>query len=521
MSPWSPDEINRKAEEDFEAAWLETADLIPHDGSMLPSPGGRGKAHPMEVARQRIRKVLIGLGFDEVITPMIWEDEHVRRQYGPESALILDRCYYLAGLPRPEIGLSKKKMSQISRIVPDFDSFDRLTDLLRQYKAGRVESDDFVEEMVRRLGIPEEKATEIIDRVFSEMKRLHPVPTKLTILSHFTTAWFPILAEAINLKVEPIYLFTTGLRMRREQKEDPTHLRSHYNASVVVMAPRITLDDGRRLAKRILSRLGFRDIDFVTKKATSKYYCPGTEEEVFASLPSPEGETQIEIADLGMYSPVALSRYGIPHPVFNMGLSIGRLAMITEGVDDIRELTYPELNLQASFSDAEIEEALKPMATPGSRKGREISDGIVRVAEREADAVAPCSFTAWEGAILRRKVVVKLVEREKGVKLIGPAGFNVIAAHEGNITSSLPGDQEGPSEKLSYIRCLADYCAAGIEDDCRSGSVGTRTIRVGMVRGASDIFLEIPLAIRRYVESANKRIDIRGPMFTAVEYTIG
>ena len=135
--------------------------------------------------------------------------------------------------------------------------------------------------------------------------------------------------------------------------------------------------------------------------------------------------------------------------------------------------------------------------------------------------MAPCSFTAWEGAILRRRVVVKLVEREKGVKLIGPAGFNVIAADEGNITSSLPGEGEGPSGKLSYIRCLADYCAAGIEDDCRSGNVGTRTIRVGMVRGASDILLDIPLAIRRYVESANKRIDIRGPMFTAVEYTIG
>ncbi len=521
MPPWTPDDINQKADEDFEAAWLETSNLILHDGSVLPSPGGRGKAHPMEVARQRIRGVLLSLGFDEVITPMIWEDEHVRRQYGPESALILDRCYYLAGLPRPEIGLSKKKMSQISRIMPGFTSFDKLTDLLRQYKAGRVESDDFVEEMVRRLQIPEEKATEIVDRVFSEMKRLHPVPTKLTILSHFTTAWFPILAEALNLKVEPIYLFATGLRMRREQKEDPTHLKSHYNASVVAMAPQISLEDGRRLARRILTRLGFREVNFVRKRATSKYYSPGTEEEVFASLPSPDGKKEIEIADLGMYSPVALSRYGIPHPVFNMGLSIGRLAMITEGIDDIRELTYPELNLKPSFSDGEIEEALRPMAAPTSKKGREISDGIVRAAEKGADAVAPCSFTAWEGTIRRRRVLVELFEKEEGVKLIGPAALNVIMAENGNIISSLSGDEEDSSRRLSYIRCLADYCAARIEDDSRAGRLGTKVIRVGMVRGASDIFLEVPLAIRRYVESANKRIDIRGPMFTAVQYTIG
>jgi len=523
MPSWSPERINKKASEDFESAWLETAGLVKQEGRLFHPKERKGTPHPIEVARDRIRAVLLGLGFDEVITPLIWEDEHVRKQYGPESALILDRCYYLAGLPRPEIGLSKEKLDQILTIVPDFTAVDKLTELLREYKAGKIESDDFIEEMVKRLSIHEEKATEIIDKVFAEMKKLQPIPTNLTVLSHFTTAWFPILAEVLRKKVTPILLFTTGVRMRREQREDATHLRSHYNASIVVMDREFSLEDGRSMARAIIQALGFSDVTFVKKQATSKYYTPGTEEEVFAVHPfvaSKKGSPGIEIADLGMYSPVALSRYGIPYPVFNMGLSIGRLAMITEGARDIRDLTYPEIYVKPSFSDEEMEVALKPLSSPTTDEGKAISEAIVRVATKEANAVAPCSFAVWEGRLAGGQVTVQLVEVEKDVKLIGPASFNVIRVENGNIIASPPRAEGERPGLLSYIRCMADSCASQIEREVEQGTSGTKEVRIGMVRSASDIYLDIPVAIRRFIESKNKKIDIRGPMFTTVRYSI-
>jgi len=520
---WSPEAINKQAGKDFESAWLQTADLIKREGRLLRPKQGPGRPHPIEVARQRIRAVLLDLGFDEVITPLIWEDEHVRKQYGPESALILERCYYLAGLPRPEIGLSKERLDQIRSIVPGFSAVDKLTQLLREYKAGKIESDDFVEEMVKRLSLPEGKATEIIDKVFAELKKLEPIPTHLTILSHFTTAWFPILAEVLNKKVTPILLFTTGVRMRREQREDATHLRSHYNASIVIMDRELSLEDGRQMARRIIEGLGFSDIKFVKKRATSKYYTPGTEEEVFAvhpSVASKTGSLGIEIADLGMYSPVALSKYGIPYPVFNMGLSIGRLAMITERAKDIRELTYPEIYVKPRFTDEEMERSLRPIRSPTTEQGIAISAAIVTAARKEADAAAPCAFTVWDGTLGGHRVTVELVEVEEGVKLMGPAAFNVVRVEDGNIIASPPRANEGRAGQLSYIGCLADFCASQIEVDVEQGKLGTREIRVGMVRSASDIYLDIPIAVRRFVESRNKKIDIRGPMFATVRYSI-
>ena len=67
---------------------------------------------------------------------------------------------------------------------------------------------------------------------------------------------------------------------------------------------------------------------------------------------------------------------------------------------------------------------------------------------------------------------------------------------------------------------MADFCASQIEREAAQGTPDTREIRVGMVRSASDVYLEIPIAVRRFVESKNKKIDIRGPMFTTVRYSI-
>lgn len=137
----------------------------------------------------------------------------------------------------------------------------------------------------------------------------------------------------------PIKLFSIGKRYRKEQKQDANHLYESTSASIVVMAEDITLEDGKDLTKKIIADLGFKKVKIIQKKTTSKYYAPGMDLEVFVDFQGKD----LEIANLGFYSPVSLAKYKIWYPVLNLGFGVERIAMILKGVDDIRKLIYPEI----------------------------------------------------------------------------------------------------------------------------------------------------------------------------------
>ncbi|MEK9149239.1 MAG: O-phosphoserine--tRNA ligase, partial [Candidatus Desantisbacteria bacterium] len=80
----------------------------------------KGKEHPLISLTLKMRDIFLNLGLDEVINPIIINESDVFLQYGKEASLILDRVYYLAGLDRAEIGLSKEREKKIAEIAPDF-----------------------------------------------------------------------------------------------------------------------------------------------------------------------------------------------------------------------------------------------------------------------------------------------------------------------------------------------------------------------------------------------------------------
>lgn len=59
-----------------------------------------------------LRQAYLQLGFDEIINPLFIEEDHIYKQFGPEAPAVLDRCFYLAGLPRPDIGLGMDKIQK-------------------------------------------------------------------------------------------------------------------------------------------------------------------------------------------------------------------------------------------------------------------------------------------------------------------------------------------------------------------------------------------------------------------------
>lgn len=490
--------IRAQAKGDFTEAWMSTAKLLPVDTKV--SLQGRGKPHLLRELIQKSREILLRLGFDEVENLTILPDSDVSKQYGPEARVILDRVYYLAELPRPEIGLSNKKIIEAKKIVGELD-VKALRTILRAYKKGEIEADNLVEELINALDITDRQATELLSRVFPELEKMRPLPSNKTLRSHMTGTWFHTLAAIQDKAKFPVALFSVGPRYRNEQREDAHHLRIHHSASIVIMDANISLSAGREITEEILRQYGFSDIKIETKMATSKYYAPGQEQEVFINH---KGKW-LEVADIGMYSPVSLANFGIKYPVFNAGLGIERLAMILYGIDDVRKVAYPQFSV-AEFSDEEIARSITYLASPRTSRGRKIASALEQTARKHKDEIAPCEYVAWEDDL----VVVKVVEVEQGKRLIGPAGFNEICVADGTIYSDIV--PSGEYSGINYMHAIAMAAAALIEDSHEDLPYQVKT-----VRHLSDLNLQIPEAILEYIERQQKKIGVRGAVFVTIK----
>jgi O-phosphoseryl-tRNA synthetase len=150
----------------------------------------------------------------------------------------------------------------------------------------------------------------------------------------------------------------------------------------------------------------------------------------------------------------------------------------------------------------------------------------VKVAERHADEPSPCKFKTIEGKLSGRSVRVSVVEPECKTKLIGPAGFNTIYVHDGNLIGVPPKGWEknrylntvrewGVSTGIRYMDAFAALAAHEIEQAVRRKKRKVK-IRVRAVKLLSDINLVLDKAAQRYITDNKKRIDVRGPVFTTV-----
>jgi O-phosphoseryl-tRNA synthetase len=498
MRAFDLESIKGQAKSNFTNAWTTTAELVP-TGTEISLPR-KGKPHLVRELIERSRQILLNLGLDEVENLTLLPDSDVVKQYGPEARVILDRAFYLAELPRPEIGLSAKKIAEIRKIAEGMDS-DKLQTILRSYKKGEIEADNLIEELIAGLGITDYQATGLLDKVFPEIKELQPVPSNKTLRSHMTATWFHTLA-ALQYKASlPVALFSVGPRYRNEQREDAHHLRVHHSASVAIMDPEMSLDAGRAIASDIMQQYGFPDVKFETKTATSKYYAPGQEQEVFIKHKG----AWLEIADIGMYSPVALANFDIKYPVFNAGFGIERLGMLIYEIDDMRKLAYPQFSV-VEYSDEEIAKSVSYIASPQTARGQGIARAIEETARKRKDEIAPCEFLAWKD----ESVEVKIFEKEPGKKLVGPAGFNEVCVADGAIYSDVV--PSGVCTGINYMHAIAMGAASAIEKNNDS-----LIYQVKGIRHLSDLNLEIPEAVREHIEGQRKKIRVGGAVFIAIE----
>ncbi|AGK61133.1 phosphoserine-tRNA(Cys) ligase [Archaeoglobus sulfaticallidus PM70-1] len=528
-------EYKKLSEEDFEKAWMKGTEVLTPKNPNLLFPRysySIGEEHPLFKTINDLRRAYITLGFKEVVNPVIVEDSHVRRQFGKEALAVLDRCFYLASLPRPNIGISAEKVDEIEKIAQkklSEEEIDAIRMIFHEFKKGRIDGDDLPYKLASAIEISDVKAVEIIDKVFPEFKALKPEPESLTLRSHMTTGWFITLSKIASRFPLPIKLFSIDRCFRKEQREDATRLYTYFSASCVVVDEDVGVEEGKAVAEGLLRQFGFKKFKFRLDEKRSKYYIPGTQTEVFAFHPKIVGSSTkysdgwIEIATFGIYSPTALAQYDVEYPVMNLGLGVERLAMILYDYSDVRELVYPWLYGKIELSDMDIAKGIKLLEVPYTLDGLKIAQSIIECADKNKDIRGPAEVTAFEGEIYGKKIRVKIVEREENVRLCGPAYANEVVVYQGSILGVPRTDkwlhvfEHGFTTGIRYIDSFAHYCARKIEEGVAK-DVKEMEIRTRVVESLSDINLGLQENIRKYITSKEGKIDIRGPMFVAVRY---
>lgn len=518
MVKFNVHKIKKDAEADYEKTWLETAGLLKQDGRYFTLQNKR-KENDLVSLIYKVRNALLEIGFTEAIVPVIIEKGEVYQQYGPEAPVILDRIFFLAGLDRPDIGISEKRLEEIRSVVPNFAATDKLQTVFRKYKKGKIASDDLVEVMVNELKVKEEQATRLLNDVFKELKDLKPVPLSMTLRSHTTAGWFGVLSEYQNREPLPIQLFSIGPKYRREQKLDATHLYDSQTASIVIMADEFSVQDGLEVVRQIFAKLGFTQVSFTRKTATSKYYAPQTEYEIFVK--HPRMDKMLEIGDAGFYSPVPLAKYKITHPVWNFGFGLERMLMILSGENDIRKVVYPYLYQTKVFSSQEVANSLRYIETPKSEQGKSLAKIIYETAQAHANDPTPAKVTAFEGDFLGKKLTVRIVKNEENKKLLGPAALNPIVVKDSNIIGAMPNKIPEGSLKtsFSYMQGLANKAAYEVEHAVEKGAKEV-LVESKMIRSLTDVNMEIDDAVRRFLRSNKKTIEVVGPMFVWISAKI-
>ncbi|MGZ4937493.1 MAG: O-phosphoserine--tRNA ligase [Halobacteriota archaeon] len=519
------EEILKMKERSFEEAWKYGGALFnngsQYDLRRLASAPSRGSPHVLNDLIEKMRQRLFELGFNEIVNETIFPAEDVMKQWGPTGYAILDRCYYLAALPRPDVGLSFQKQAVIESfgidLTPEKARMLQLT--LHKLKTGELEADELVREIASELHIADDLAIEVFEKAFFEFKELKPVPSNLTLRSHMTAAWFDTLAAVQKYSAVPIKLFAVGPRYRREQREDTTHLRVHNSASCVVMDENLTIEVGEWIIENFLSSFGFEDFRFKqVGTGTDTYYAPKKHFEAFAYHPDFVDEEDdeagwLEVADFGLYSPVTLANYAIEYPVINCGIGVERIAMIMHAYNDIRGLVYPQFYEPFTLSDEALAKLIVINNVPRTPQGQEIQRAIVHICETHGFDPSPIEFVAWEGPLLDRFARVSVVEPEENTKLCGPAFRNEVFVSNGNIIGA--ATHSGIFAGITYIEAFASEAAYKIEQAVRDGQDDLE-VRVRIARSPSDLNIRVDPVALRYITSHHKKIDVRGPVFTTV-----
>jgi len=519
---------------------------------------GVGTNHPVMEMVHKFREIFLKSGFDEIEHPLLLDKKETKKQFGMETPLVLDNIYYLARFPRRTI-CSDGTIPEKVRERIDEDKIGPLLEMVQHYCSGELEGIRALEKAIFELGMERKIALEVIDMVLDGGPP-EPIITDKMLRWHMTSSWYPVIAALWNKTPLPIRLFTTGLRVRYDPKDDESlGSPSRYTATCVIIDEKIDIERGKDVLEQLLERLDFSDFSLEKRQIASSDYERGEEYTIKMS-----GE---ELGNCGMYSEDACHRYGIDVPIFNINISIEKVLMIQKGYHSVAELLFPQFTKAWRLSDVELAKTILFIKSPETDLGKEISKAIAKTSMEHWEHPGPISFKVWEGTVkvsaselldpktMKNKVKgstaseqettiegdeggpedgrnvhlkISIVSREEGGTLCGPALLNHVAIKDGNIQGARPvqmdpsNGKDGTSFTESGIRFIdgfANAVATHVEALLQKrGKISNRTeVSLKMVHGLEDLNLKISDHGKEFMLHLEKEIDIKGPMHITIK----
>ena len=258
-----------------------------------PSVEG-GRKHILRQTADRVKDVLVGMGFKEM------EGPHA------DADFWINDCLFM-----PQDHPARTHWDRFALDVPPIQELpDQLVD--------RVES-------AHREGVGDdgEGYHSPWSREFAEAVALR---------GHTTSLSMRYLSGFAGANIEPPQRYFSVEKVYRNDTLDPTHLLEFFQIEGWVLAEDLSVRDLMGTFEEFYKQFGITDIQF------KPHYNPYTEPsfELFGTHPT-TGDL-VEIGNSGMFRPEVLEPLGIEADVMAWGLALERLLMLMYGFEDIRDV---------------------------------------------------------------------------------------------------------------------------------------------------------------------------------------
>ncbi len=254
-----------------------------------------GRKHSLRQMADRVKDVLVGMGFQEMQGPTV------------DADFWINDCLFM-----PQDHPARTHWGRFA--VENPEKIDHLPE-------------DLVERVERahREGVGEDG--EGYHSPWDEDFARH-----LALRGHTTSLTSRHLAGEALGDLEPPQRFFSVEKAYRNDTLDATHLLEFFQIEGWVMAEELSVRDLFGTFTEFYEQFGITDIQF------KPHYNPYTEPSFELFGRHPKTEELIEIGNSGIFRPEMLEPLGIEHDVMAWGLALERLMMLATGAEDIRDV---------------------------------------------------------------------------------------------------------------------------------------------------------------------------------------
>ena len=274
--------------------WAEV-DFAEYNVEADAEPAGGGREHILRQTANRVKDVLVGMGFEEMAGP------HVDAQFW------INDCLFM-----PQDHPARTHWDQFALEQPD-EIRELPDELVERVRSAHLEG---VGEDGEGYHSPWEIGT----------------AKSLDLRGHTTSLSMRYLSGYQEGDLEPPERYFSVEKVYRNDTLDPTHLLEFFQIEGWVMAEDLSVRDLMGTFEEFYDQFGITDLEF------KPHYNPYTEPSFELFGTHPETGELVEVGNSGIFRDEVTEPLGVEADVMAWGLSLERLLMLIYGFEDIRDV---------------------------------------------------------------------------------------------------------------------------------------------------------------------------------------